>query len=537
MLLKWNDEEIERFLLHQLQTDGLESTKVDFKREIMAQGNRDRKAEHRAELIRDIITIANSYDEEHLDDYGFIVFGADVSNRIITGVESTTTNSDELQAFIDRELHEFVSPVIKTHVKIFTTDDEKKWGVIIIPPSPYKPHMVAKELSCQNPSKTLSVGRWWVRTNTTRTPGLPEHLAVINQRQFEGMLSSVKESIVALKHRVKELEDSRLEVPQATNNQTGDDAVYTTVREDSTLGDRISRALSKPEDVMAIEMVSQAEELREYLLSESIPWDPQFTGQEDANQILAAVEEASRPFLQTIVAVAIHDNAGKYTDALIRALRKVAIVPEAPIGKRYNDVGIGLRYYVVSMILSVAAACCFASGNFSLLRRILETPLRHKRLRKNTPIIDVLFLVRRLGDFLNQDLKRSKCDAVGERIKQLYINNFEEDVLDSDELEAFFFGEFLLSLKAIDDQLQKGAQPETCRPCSGSFLYSSDATYIIKESLTETHNTIKHIYNHPLETILQIFDQNVGRVINPHCIGAGIESANLSEVLKDTKSD
>src|SRR5258708_33063354 len=67
-ILPWANNALETLLLD-LIAHGTEAAKIDFKAEIEAN-----TPEQKAELLKDISAIANTYDENY-EDHGFLVYG------------------------------------------------------------------------------------------------------------------------------------------------------------------------------------------------------------------------------------------------------------------------------------------------------------------------------------------------------------------------------------------------------------------------------------------------------------------------------
>ena len=68
-ILPWENKELEE-LLQSLVALGTEAAKIDFKAEIETA-----TADQKAELLKDITAMANTYDENNAD-HGFLIYGA-----------------------------------------------------------------------------------------------------------------------------------------------------------------------------------------------------------------------------------------------------------------------------------------------------------------------------------------------------------------------------------------------------------------------------------------------------------------------------
>lgn len=197
-ILPWDNTKLEQ-LLRELIAHGTEAIKIDFKSELEIASD-----EQRAEVLKDITAIANSYDDSY-GDHGFIIYGVKTSG--IVGVSSTEKDADKLKNTIDQLLREYISPMPLAYVTSFTEPAGERWGAVVIVPRNNKPHMFYKDLFCQDRSKSRKKGEWFVRKGATNSPGLPEDLARITQRQLEIEVGPLKEGIRNLQDRTRKMED------------------------------------------------------------------------------------------------------------------------------------------------------------------------------------------------------------------------------------------------------------------------------------------------------------------------------------------
>ena len=91
-------------LLRRLIEQGAEGPKVDFKKEF----NLASKAEQ-AELVKDLSSIANTDDEAHLDDFGYIILGAE-RGALVGGVAELAGDIDKLQSRITDLTKGYLAP-------------------------------------------------------------------------------------------------------------------------------------------------------------------------------------------------------------------------------------------------------------------------------------------------------------------------------------------------------------------------------------------------------------------------------------------
>src|ERR1700722_10349064 len=121
-ILPWENKELEA-LLQGLIAHGTEAAKIDFKAEIESA-----TADQKAELLKDITAMANTYDENYAD-HGFLIFG--VKGKTIAGITQTEADTDKLQSHIEQILKAYISPMPQIYVIGFTTAKGEQWGVIV----------------------------------------------------------------------------------------------------------------------------------------------------------------------------------------------------------------------------------------------------------------------------------------------------------------------------------------------------------------------------------------------------------------------
>jgi predicted HTH transcriptional regulator len=106
--------------------------------------------DQKAELLKDITAMANTYDDGN-GDYGFIIYG--VSTGKVKGISVTETDNDKLQNTVDQLLKENIAPMPLVYLTPFEEPTGEKWGALVIAPRNNKPYMFFKDISCQNPQK------------------------------------------------------------------------------------------------------------------------------------------------------------------------------------------------------------------------------------------------------------------------------------------------------------------------------------------------------------------------------------------------
>lgn len=181
-------------LLRKLITQGAEGPKVDFKKTITLG---DKPAQ--AELAKDISSIANTDDEAHLDDFGYVIIGA-VRGTLVGGVSELSGDIDKLQAQITDVIKGFVAPVPQFSLSAFDDDTLGRWGVIVIPPSARQPHLLVRD-----GAGDVVKHEWWVRVNDTKERAGPHDyariLAKATRREVRPLELEVPDGAALHEHR------------------------------------------------------------------------------------------------------------------------------------------------------------------------------------------------------------------------------------------------------------------------------------------------------------------------------------------------
>lgn len=542
-ILPWENSELETMLL-ELISHGAETSKIDFKSELELN-----TPEQKAELLKDITAIANTYDAENYDDHGFIIFG--VKAKVITGVTQTETNTDKLQNTIDQLLRSNISPMPQVYVLGFETADKKRWGVIVIPPRNNKPYMFFKDFSCQNPAKSRKKGEWFVRRGSTTDPGLPEDLMIITQKQTELLLEPLRESIKTLQSRVAKTEDQYnsalfkliergiAAIPEQKNEQ-GDLKVE--AREDISVGEalgvdlsaQLKQKLRTPVDALAEDLINEAKIVRDYIdgTSTGLPWAPQLTDAGANKKIIEDIEEKTRTLQLSIATIVLNDRKNVYTDALLRAIKLLAHAIESPPGTPYNRIGQALRYYPLGLILYTVFVCGVVVGRGDLLKKVLEIPLKHQMRDGTSHITEILYYWYDAKHFFNHAFSQRWCEPISTRIRQIIGDRVGEMITDLSEPEYFFRGEFVLALTHIDLCITAGEAKEHSVPYPGVYLYFHEAHGPIRQLILENPEWFKKLYSNPLADIFTLFDQNANKAVASNCFGMALHGLNAKETYE-----
>ena len=186
--------------MKELISHGTELAKVEFKRDI-GTGTPEQKAEP----LKDIDALANTYDEGHYNDFGFLIYG--VHSKTIVGAAGLSSDPDKFQNHIERLLKSYIFPMVPIYAMGFTEAGGEKWGAIVIPPRHEKPYMFFRDLPCADPKLFKRRGDWFVRRGATTDRGGPEDLSTISRRQMRQIVEPLHERIQNLQLRTTRIED------------------------------------------------------------------------------------------------------------------------------------------------------------------------------------------------------------------------------------------------------------------------------------------------------------------------------------------
>jgi hypothetical protein len=528
--LPWDNNALEKLLLKIIQTG--ETTKVDFKRQLNISS-----AEHHAELVKDISAMANTYDYSYRN-HGFLVLG-------ITGNALTYTTFDlavdPLQARIDELLKTYVEPFIATHVRVFGSG-AAAWGVIVIPPTRTAPHVFVKDLHKRNR------GDIYVRRGTTTDKALPsdyvrffrlhldEHTYELRQR-----LDEVEQEVVLLKRQpvlktppqpgqaapivgVAPSADPALEPESKSATANADDLLTV-----------IERTLTHEQDPLTTGLIAEAQKLQKFLASQDIPWGLTQAEKTVSKQLLDQIEERSATFWCALGTIGYKDEKGRYDETIIRALTCLAHAPDAPSGVAFSDWGTYIRYLPLLVSMYILFITCAAKKRYSLLKSIKSLSLsRRSRYEEPIPISYLLFHARSAEpiyqtqnpDYPNQ----TWCDAVGTYVEQIIQRRMIIDDPLLDKREAFFIGEFLLSLTPLDVVDPETKAASIGHPAAGLYLYFNEADPILKRFLRKDGKGVAAVFERSFKDILVDFDQTAAKLISGRCFGHGFVAGSAAIV-------
>jgi hypothetical protein len=539
-ILPWENDELEK-LLQNLIAHGTETAKIDFKSEIETV-----TADQKAELLKDLTAVANTYDQNY-SDHGLLIYG--VKGKAIVGITQTEADTDKLQSHIEQILKTYISPMPQIYVVGFRVATGEQWGAIVIPPRNNKPHMFFRDLQCTDPKRSRKRGEWFVRRGSTTDHGLPEDLAIITQRQTELLLEPLRESARTLQLRVAKVEEQynsalfklvertlsalpAIGVPKSEESEELGAEIGEALG--MNLASRLKQKLRTPKDALAENLVVEAKALRNFLdgASSDLPWAPRLNDAGGNKRIVEILEEKTRSLQLSLATIVLNDHTDAYTDALLRAVKILAKTNEAPGGQTYNAMGPALRHYPLGLILYTIFVCGVAVGRAGVLKKVLEVPLRRSGRNEPAHILDLFYFWQYARDLFNDAFTQRWCEPIAQRIRQVINDRIGEMLSEFSEAEFFFRGEFVLALAHIDLGLTNGLSGADTTPLPGIYLYVQEASEIIEGFLLEHPDWLDKFYKNPLDEILALFDQNASRATAPHCVATGLYGLRTVEFYR-----
>lgn len=537
-ILPWTNGELET-LLKGVISHGTEVAKIDFKSEIESSTQ-----EQKSELLKDIVAVANTYDDNY-EDHGFILYG--VKAKAIVGITQTETDTDKFQNHIEQLLKTYISPMPQIYVIGFTESDGKKWGAIVIPPRNSKPHMFFKDLACGiDRSRSRKKGEWFVRRGSTTDPGIPEDLALITQRQMELSLEPLKESIRTLQLRVAKTEDqynsalfklvekALRALPETKTTEENKEEIGDDIGEalGMDLPTRLKQKLRTPKDAITEDLINEAKSIKDYIegADTGLSWVPQLNNPEGNKKIIIDLEEKTRPLLISVATIMLNDSKGIYIESLLKTIKILAKTPDVPNGVQYNRIGEAVRYYPLWQIIYVAFICGTVANKGGVLKQILETPLKHQRRNATSDITDIFFFSYEAKALFNDAFTQRWCEPIAQRIRQVVGDTIGEMISEFSEPEYFFRGEFVLALTNIDKCMTNGEQAERRVPLGGLYLYIHEGNDPITSFVLENPEWFAKLYSHPLNEILDMFDRNASKMAGSGCFATGMHGVKTAEM-------
>ena len=531
--LPWDDKTLKDLLIEIIKRG--ETTKIDFKQELNIDITKEK-----AEFLKDVSAIANTFDPNYYN-YGFILVGVK-QNEIVGSSFLQNKKVDNLQATVDEIIKVYLSPFIKTHLTIFE-ENEKTWGVIVIPPTRMLPHVFIRDID------NKSRGDVYIRKGTITEKALPEdysrffsvyidEIRYDFRRQIDDIRSELDEVKRHLDKMVQPKEEAAVESKSEVHRKPEKKNGILQKRKNLNLLQEIDNVFILKEDPIERELIKEAHTIRTFLESDAINWCLQIPSKEEGKELFDSINKKAEIYWQSLSKILLKDDEGKYNEAIIKSIEHLSHYYEPPIGITYTYFGQYIHYYPLIVILYII----FAVGTFkkrdSILKRISELELTRKSYYEEPfSIAYSLFFIRRAEKIFqtqHEQYPQSKwCDPVASYIKSLFDQKIHiEDYL-WDPYVYFFIGEFLLSLLPLDIVDKNTGRKIFNHPSSGLYMYISDSVPIIKKFLTRERDWIRKIFHRPLEEILKEFDETPKKLERGGCWAEGFVSGAFETVFPE----
>lgn len=487
-------------VLRRLIMQGAEGPKVDFKSSL----DLDNKAAL-AELAKDVSCVANTDDIDHLDDFGYLIIGAE-RGRLL-GAPEFAGDVDKLQARITDVIKNFVGPLPQFSVVAFQDPDVGYWGAIVIPPSNQQPHVLTRD-----GGGGVIKHEWWVRVNDTKERATPHDFARFLAKSVRREVRSLELEVQRLALKVEQQGATSMEsLVGALKTSIGSErADATPMPAGSDLAARVRSLLiqgsSAVEDALIAEALSLAE-----VMNESSDVNPWSFGQRKADELLkivAYLEDKTFPLAHAIATVARHDRQGRMFEAVERAFSIIAHEPE-PSGTHYPNIA-QFRLYPVALCLYSLVAVSSNEGNGELLKRVMPLKLVRDRSDAEEPLFAAMRRVRSSTDVFKAATENNSFEAVALRVREAFIPRLSNVFAGTRTTDLFFLTEFVMALSylSISEQLHEKS------PLPGLYIYSWDARRVVKRFLSRKPEWIASALGQPLPELLAEFDRTVGNVVN-----------------------
>lgn len=499
-------------LLRKLITQGAEGPKVDFKRTFTLG---DKAAQ--AELAKDISSIANTDDEAHLDDFGYVILGAE-RGKLVGGVSELTGDIDKLQAQITDVIKGFVGAVPQFSLSAFDDNPLGRWGVIVIPPSARQPHLLVRD-----GAGDVVKHEWWVRVNDTKERAGPHDYARILAKATRREVRPLELEVQRLALKVDQLAVPNLSALADVLRGSGPPAEpREDVRSDlvSSVRRLLVRGSASVEDALVAEALRVAE-----VMAESTEANPLlFSGMkaEQLRSILTYLEDRAFPLAEALATVARYDREGVLTDAVCRSLQIIAKEPQ-PTGTHYTNIA-HFRLYPLILCLYALVLVAANERRGDLLKAVFKLSLQREERDGVDPIVVAFRRIRAASDVFKEALGKDYFEPIAVRVREVLVPRLSGLLVGSSSKDAFFVVEFILGLAflRVSDSMHHGKLP-----LPGTYLYESGAQRALSVFLGLRPDWLGDALEEPLDSLLPAFDQTAAKVVSQRGWADGFTSGAM----------
>lgn len=488
-------EELEA-LLRRLIAGGAEGPKVDFKQAVKLDENAAQ-----AELAKDVSSIANTDDEVHLDDHGYIILGAEGGK--LAGCSDLGGDPDKLQARVTDILKKYVGPVPQFSLCLFEDPCVGRWGAVVIPPSTQQPHIMIRDGAGQ-----VAKHEWWVRVNDTKDRAGPHDYSRILAKGIRRQVQPLEREL----QRVSLLIESRsgsADLASLLAAIRGEE-VPTVVRTPATLAEAVRNRLLRGTNQLEDQLVAEALRLSEVMAetSERNPWVFNGLTPEQVRAVLTYLEERTFPLAEALATVARHDRDGVLTDAVCRALQVLAKEPK-PSGMRHQY-SAQFRLYPLVICLYGLVTIAVNEQRPDLLAKVLALSVEQEDRDGIYPIVLAVLRVHEAADVFTRALQQDFFEPVAVRVRDTLVPRLSTLLPGVSSREAFYRAEFVIALAYMKDS--KGRTFGGV-PLAGCYAYEAEGKRTIQLFLERRPQWLDLALGAPLASLLPQFDNAAANLI------------------------
>lgn len=504
-------DELERLALR-LIDQGPEGLKIDFKR-IVNLGT----AAEKAEFAKDVSSIANADDESHLDDYGFIIVGAERGTVLGGATDFAHDKVDSYQARLTDVLREWLAPVPSFSLVAFQEPTKGPWGVIVIPPSTRQPHIMIRDAG------DVAKHEWWVRINDTKgRAGALDYARILSKTasravrplEFELQRLAVRMDLVeqggvGLKDIATLLRSAPSEALQ------GSDAHTTAVSPAQQLRRHLMTPVHVAEDILVGEALRIAQVMNDE--SPENPWVFASTTPASMLDAIEYLERESQPLAEAMAVIAKYDDASSLTGPVIAAFEILAREPQPPHSGPHWVHATSLRLYPVALCLYTLALVGTQKRRGSLLRAVLSVRFVDRNSNE-FPMLHAIRCLRTVNEVFKLALRQQYFEPIAERLSIVIPGWCAGLVPVHSGLTAFLQAEFVLGLAYLE--VSRAIQNEAF-PFPGKYFYAYEARRAIEGFLRKQPSWLKEVYGRSVEEVLKEFDLTAATVVDRQSFGSG----------------
>ena len=395
--------------------------------------------------------------------------------------------------------------------------------MIVVPPSLQRPHVFFKDLTCTGtPPKTRRRGEWFVRRGATTDRAVAEDFAAVLRDALDRATAPLGTKVQALQGELNGLTrrfDSALlgAIPLSRN---ANPSVESEAGEGPAIVDlpsRIGHALRGPHDDLAQDLLQQAVELRAFVQSSEVEWDPRPKDRDEAERLVRRFEDQATELAAAVSEILAGDDEGVFDAPVAKVFSMLGELPN-PSGT-YNDVGRGLREYPLLILLYTAFITGVRFERWSLLRSLLDTPLRTSRYTPTSHVAEVGFSTDVLHRLFNLLAGQSLCAPVHTRLRRVLDGHVLRRFPYEDADAMFYIGEFVLALAGLE---ARGLDKSYSVPLPGLYLYFPVAAENIRAFLARRPDGFITLYRYQIDQMLEAFDKNALHAVFESCGGNGL---------------